>query len=167
MQAYAPHLLVLFVSVILQTTIMPHFRVMGSQPDLVLIVTVTFAFLEGSALGSATGFMGGLLQDLAVTQVVGLSALSKTLVGYMAGQLERTIFTESIFLPVISIFIATLVNETIYVGFAYLFGYDIPMRFIYGTLVLPAAFYNSLLAFFIYPLLRRLVWRKEKTLVLK
>jgi len=93
MQAYAPHLLVLFVSVILQTTVMPHFRVMGSQPDLVLIVTVTFAFLEGSALGSATGFMGGLLQDLAVTQVVGLSALSKTLVGYMAGQLERTIFT--------------------------------------------------------------------------
>lgn len=165
MQVYAPHVLVLFASVILQTTVMPHFRVMGSQPDLVLIVTITFAFLEGPAFGSATGFFGGLLQDLAVTQVVGLSALSKTLVGYMAGQLERTIFTESIFLPVISIFIATLVNETIYVGFAYLFSYEIPVRFIYSTLVLPAAFYNSILALFIYPLLRRLVHYKQESVV--
>jgi rod shape-determining protein MreD len=167
MQAYAPHALVLFASVILQTTVMPHFRIMGSQPDLVLIVTITFAFLEGPAFGSATGFLGGLLQDLAVTRVVGLSALSKTMVGYMAGQLERTIFTESIFLPIISIFIATLVNETIYVGFSYLFGNQIPVRFVYSTLVLPAALYNSILALFVFPLLRRLVYYRHEVAVPK
>ncbi len=164
MQVYLPHLLVLFASVVLQTTVMPHFRIMGIQPDLVLIVTITYAFIGGSTFGSATGFLGGLLQDLAVTRSLGLNALSKTLVGYLAGLLKKTIFMESIFLPVISIFIATLLNETIYVGLAYLFGYEIPARLIFSIIVLPSAIYNSVLAFFVYPVLCRLVGFREGTL---
>lgn len=161
MQAYLPHILVLFATVILQTTIMPHFRIMGIQPDLLLIITITYAFIEGSTFGSVTGFAGGLMQDLAVTQNVGLNALSKALVGYLAGLLKRTIFIESIFLPVIAIFIATLLNETIYVSFAYLFGYEVSVHLIFGFLILPSAVYNSVLAFFVYPLLYRLVGPRQ------
>lgn len=92
MSVYLPHILILIATVILQTTLVPHLKVVSVQPDLILIVTVTYAFLEGAAFGSIIGFSGGLLQDLIVAQNIGLNALCKTIVGYLAGSMERIIF---------------------------------------------------------------------------
>lgn len=161
MSVYLPHILILIATVILQTTLVPHLKVVSVQPDLILIVTVTYAFLEGAAFGSIIGFSGGLLQDLIVAQNIGLNALCKTIVGYLAGSMERIIFIESIYLPLVAIFIATIVNQTIYAGLAFLFGYKIPFWIVFRNLVLPSALYNSLVAFFVYPMLCKIIAREK------
>lgn len=159
--------LVLLVSFILQTTLVPQLRVMGTQPDLVLIVVVSYGFIKGPAVGSAAGFIGGLLQDLFAIRSVGLNALSKTIVGYLAGLMERTIFAKNILLPVLAIFFASLLSNTIYVGTAFLLGEQMISRVTFFNIILPSAVYNSLVSLFIYPLLCRLVVREEKPAVLK
>jgi len=134
---------------------------MGVQPDLILILTIAYAFVDGQAFGSAIGFFGGLLQDLTLSRNIGLNALSKTIVGYLAGSMERLIFIESIFLPLVAIFLATLVSQTLYAGLAFLLGFEVSFKAVFRNLIFPSAMYNSLISVFIYPLLLKLILYQE------
>ncbi|MDI6689253.1 MAG: rod shape-determining protein MreD [Actinomycetota bacterium] len=156
MPSYLLGFLVLLAAFILQTTIAPHIDIRGVQPDFILIVVVTCAFIEGPAIGSVAGFFGGLLHDLVLTQIVGIHALCKTIVGYVAGLVERTIFAESIFLPMAAIFLASLLNQLIYAVVIFLLGYEVPFLMVLMTIVIPSAFYNSLLTPLVYPVVCRL-----------
>lgn len=53
--------------------------------DLVLVGVVYAALLWGPVAGILAGTVGGLLQDLLSTSIVGVGGLSKTLVGFGAG----------------------------------------------------------------------------------
>lgn len=159
--------LILLVSFILQTTLVPQLRIMGAQPDLILIVVVSYGFIEGPAVGSGAGFIGGLLQDLFAIYSVGLNALSKTIVGYLAGLVEKALFGKNILLPAVAIFFASLLSNTIYVGTAFLLGEQMLSRAAFLSIILPSAIYSGLVSFFVYPLLCRLVAREEKPAVVK
>ena len=43
---------------------MPLIAINGVIPDLVLLATVSYAFLRGSAWGAFVGFLFGLIEDL-------------------------------------------------------------------------------------------------------
>ncbi|HAW60303.1 MAG TPA: rod shape-determining protein MreD [Actinobacteria bacterium] len=147
---------VLLLSFILQTTLVPHLKIFGAQPDLILVVVAVYAFIHGSAGGSIGGFFGGLLQDMVLIRNMGFNALCKTIVGYLAGLVERTVFAESILLPMVAIFIASLIHETIYLSFSIFLGEAISLDLSLWRIVIPSAIYNAILALLIYPLLCRI-----------
>lgn len=159
--------LVLIVTFILQATLVPHFKVFGVQPDLILIVVVIIAFLTDPFVGSVTGFVGGLLEDLISTRVMGLNALSKTIVGYLGGLVKKTIFAEPTILLALAIFIATLLDQSIYIGVSYLLGHELPLSTALLRIILPTSLYNSLISPFVYLFLTKLVIKKEKLSVPK
>ncbi|MCJ7653588.1 MAG: rod shape-determining protein MreD [Actinobacteria bacterium] len=49
---------------ILQIAVMPQFKLFGVQPDLILVVAVVVAVLEGPVEGAIVGFCGGMLEDI-------------------------------------------------------------------------------------------------------
>lgn len=49
----------------LQTSFLPLIAWHGVSPDLLLLLTVSFAFLHGARQGAFLGFVLGLMQDLA------------------------------------------------------------------------------------------------------
>lgn len=167
MQIYLPAFLILIGSVILQTTITPHLKIMGVQPDLILILTVTYAFNEGAAHGSIIGFGGGLLEDLIIAQNVGLNTISKTIIGYIAGLIEKNIFIESMFLPIVIVFFASMIDQIIYLILGFIFGYQIPFKSVFLKIILPSAVYNGIFSFFIYPVYRKLIVHEPKASLLK
>ena len=67
---------------VLQSSILPLLSWHGICADLMLLVTVSFAFLRGKHLGTLMGFLTGLLQDLASGTFFGVNAFSKLLAGY-------------------------------------------------------------------------------------
>lgn len=78
-------LLTMVVGVTLQVTL-ARYTVGGSWVFDFVLVGVVFAGLQwGPTAGLAAGTMGGLLQDLLSGEVVGVSGLAKTLVGFAAG----------------------------------------------------------------------------------
>ena len=78
-------LVTVVVAVVLQVTL-ARFTVGGRWVfDLVLVGVVYAALLWGPVAGMLAGTIGGLLQDVLSTTIVGVGGLSKTLVGCAAG----------------------------------------------------------------------------------
>jgi len=78
-------LLVISVSLVLQTTL-ARFLVRGSTGvDLVLVGVTYLGLTTGPVGGLISGTIAGLAQDSLGTGVLGIGGLSKTVVGYVAG----------------------------------------------------------------------------------
>jgi rod shape-determining protein MreD len=75
-------------AVVLQATVVARLPLPGSPPDLVLVLVVAVALVEGPRSGMLTGFGAGLLADLTVDHELGRLALAYVLVGFLAGLLE-------------------------------------------------------------------------------
>lgn len=78
-------LVTIVVAVLVQVTL-ARYTVGGSWVFDFVLVGVVFSGLQwGPTAGMSAGTMGGLLQDLLSGEVVGVSGLVKTLVGFVAG----------------------------------------------------------------------------------
>ncbi len=155
--------LVMAVTFVIQTTVVPRFQIGEARPDLILVVAVCFAFAEGPVVGAMSGFIGGMLQDLFAIRLMGLSALTKTVVGYLAGQVERSVFAEHIILPMGAVFLASLANDGLYLAGSFLLGEAMPVAPVFWGRILPSAVYNALVTFVIYRLLLKTVAKEPRT----
>lgn len=155
--------LAIFAAFLLQTTLAPHVRIVGVQPDFLLIVVVIYGFIEGPVVGSVCGFFAGLLQDMLLMTTLGLNALSKTILGYLSGMIEQNLFSENFVMPMLAIFAATLLNESIVIALRVTLGESISPVVAGRSIVVPAAIYNAVLAGLSYPLLARLLRRETRT----
>jgi rod shape-determining protein MreD len=75
-------------ALLLQVTIIGRLPLPGAAPDLVLVLVVAFALVEGPMSGMVTGFVAGLLADGLSVHQMGRLALVYALVGYVAGMLH-------------------------------------------------------------------------------
>ena len=78
-------LFVVYVMLIMQTTVLANFTVMGVSVDLVLLVAFSAGVVAGSQRGAVIGFTAGLAHDLVLESPFGLSALIGALVGFAVG----------------------------------------------------------------------------------
>lgn len=92
--------LLLLAAVVLQLAAVGQITLVGSEPDLVVLVVAAVAYYGGSVCGSATGFAAGLLLDLAVGQAVGASSLVLTGVGYGVGRFRELNDPANSLLPI-------------------------------------------------------------------
>lgn len=87
--------LAVLVALVLQLTVGPQLgwpdAGLGVVPGLVLVVVVATALLTDTRFATATGFVAGLLLDLAppADHVAGRWALALTVVGYLVGRLAH------------------------------------------------------------------------------
>ena len=79
--------LVIFIVLMVQQTIMVSLRVGGAHPDLLWLLPITAALLDGPETGAIVGFWSGLAFDLVLPTPFGLSALVGCLLGYVTGSL--------------------------------------------------------------------------------
>jgi len=84
-------LLVVALSVVLQTSVFPHFAWDGVVPNLALLVVVGAALVRGPQYAAVLGFTAGLVIDLAppADHIAGRWALALVVVGYVAGRLRQ------------------------------------------------------------------------------
>lgn len=108
------YFLVGFVILLIQTAIVPLIEIEGVTPDLMTIFIVYVALKNGQIAGTVAGFISGLLMDLAINFVPGLSAFSKTVAGFVAGyfysKTKIQVNTETLRFSAIVIFISTVDN---------------------------------------------------------
>ncbi len=158
--------LVVIVAFVLQLSVVPQFKLLGVQPDLILVVAIVVAVQDGPVAGAVVGFFGGMLQDIASPQVMGVSALSKTIIAFTAGMLKDFFMTYSILLPVLLVFFLTFLELLLHQGVLVVLGQENLPPLKAGP-IFAAAMYNLLAVFVIYPLLRRFRFpEKEESLVL-
>ena len=82
---------VIFVVLMVQQTIMVALRVGGAHPDLLWLLPITAALLDGPETGAIVGFWAGLAFDLVLPTPFGLSALVGCLLGFATGTLTAAV----------------------------------------------------------------------------
>ena len=153
--------LVVLTALTLQTTILSRLTLLGVIPQLVLVVVVSLAWLDGERVGVTAGFFGGLLLDLQLppASIVGLTALVYTFIGYGVGYFRQYSVGESVWSPVLAVAMASMLAEGGYALLAILLGRAwVSLSFtakVTGLVVL----YDALLTPFVFPLVRRVAER--------
>ncbi len=73
----------------LQIAVVPLLAFSDVHPDFMLIGVILAAIRHGPTPAIFTGFVAGLVQDVAVSELYGLQALAKSIAGFVAGALVK------------------------------------------------------------------------------
>jgi len=145
---------------VLQTSLLPMIAYRGISPDLMLLLTVSFAFLRGGRQGGLMGFSVGLLQDLASGTFLGINAFTRMLLGMFFGRFSDRVFKEQFFLPVTASITAIIANYFILALLMVLLGYRFNLVSSLQTMLIPMLIYQLAFA---YPV-HRLTYELDKKL---
>lgn len=150
-------IVVIVTGLLLQSTLFWDLKLLGVRPELMYLVTIVIAILEGPNEGAVTGFAAGLAQDFLLNQPKGITALTLTLVGYAGGLARQYIVSPSPLLPTILVAVGTAAGVAFYQAVAFLLG-QLEETLVYAVRVtLLTAVYNAILTPIVYPLLRRVI----------
>lgn len=140
--------LTLLLVFVFQISFSDAIAVRGIFPNLMLLQTIFFAIYSGPIVGQFTGFLCGLLSDVASISIFGSQTFMFTLVGYLSGQLqgkineEKPIAQMALVLVMSALYVLGLLFfETLFGGFARRFKVQISVfQPLYTTLISPVFF---------------------------
>jgi rod shape-determining protein MreD len=146
---------IVLTALVFQSTVFSQVTLAGAKPELVYLVTVALAFLEGPSSGTVAGFTAGMAQDFMLHQPKGMTALTLTLVGYAVGTLRQYIVTPNPLVPVALVGASTTGGLLFYGLVSFLLGQlDEGAAYLVRVSLL-SGLYNALLTPILFPLLRR------------
>jgi rod shape-determining protein MreD len=137
---------VLIVAVALQTSVAPHLRLLGANPDFALIAVVCVALVKGSETGAVFGFLTGIITAIALMEPFGVAAFVFVLIGYFAGRYAETADLPAGLAPLLTVFVATLAANLLFALAQFLLGRQVPLEFFLYSVLLPSLVFNTLLA---------------------
>jgi rod shape-determining protein MreD len=136
----------LLVATVLETTLAPNISILGANPDFVLIIVVAVALLRGAEMGAVFGFVAGGLVSLALFEPPGIRSLALVAVGFLVGRYAETTELPRSVAPLVSVFAASIVYESLSLLAQFLFGRQVPIGYLMASWALPLLVLNTLLA---------------------
>jgi len=144
------HLKYLFISlifVIIQIEIASLLSLEGITPDILTISIVYIALQKGQIPATIWGFCIGLIFDFAVGNFIGLSALSKTVVGFAAGYFygeNKALISLGSYRFVLVVLIVSFIHNTVYFT-VFTFGSEVTVLKAIFQIGLATTFYTAAL----------------------
>ena len=146
---------VVITAILLQSTVFAQIRLLGTKPELLYIVTILLAIIEGPREGMIFGFCAGMAEDFFLNQPKGVTALTLTLLGYTVGLARTYIVSPSPILPTLLSTVGTFCAMCFYQLVRFLLG-NLDLHAIeFLRIALLVAIYNGVLTPIVYPILRR------------
>jgi len=140
---------------------MPHMRLLGVSPDLVLLFAVSSVLSQGVRQGVFVALVGGLMLDTLSGAPFGVGTLSLVVVSLAAGVGEINVFRAAKFLPYVTIAMTTFLYNVILLFLLQMTGHTVVWDASLWRVVLPAMLVNLLCMPVVYGLFcwlrRRLV----------
>ena len=115
------------VVVFLQISVVSEVPLFGVSVDLSPLLVAFTGLLCGSMIGAVAGFCVGLLIDLALMQMLGVTSLTFTIIGYWAGRLRELRDPQAALTP---LFVGAVAAAAAMIGYSiieFLLGVDAPV----------------------------------------
>jgi rod shape-determining protein MreD len=144
-----------FAASMLQLLVLSQIGVLGVTVELAPLVVAATGFLCGSLTGACFGFAVGLFIDLAFVQVLGISSLLFTVIGYGAGRLREQRAPDA---PMTRLGLgaaATALSLGGYGAIEFMLGVNLPVSSGLVGAIVKTTLLNSLIALPVYALMRR------------
>lgn len=147
------YVLSILVCFLLQTSVFDFLKLADVMPNVLLILTVTIAFIRGKKEGIIIGFVCGLLIDIFSGDVLGQYALVYLLFGYANGWFHTYFYEDDILLPMGLLAGNSLVYS--FVIFFFFFALRGRLHFLsyLWKIMIPEAVYTGIAALVIYKIL--------------
>lgn len=159
--------LVLVTALLLQSTLFGQLSLLGVRPELVYLVTILFALIEGPYEGALVGFAGGLFQDFLLNEPKGITALTLTVLGYTVGLSRQFVASPSPLLPTVAVAVGTAAGLAFHTIVSFLLGrFEQPFGYAAKVIVL-AGLYGAILTPIVFPAIRRLAERSRPRRVVR
>lgn len=158
-------ILVILFAFLLQTTVFRLLELADVVPNLLLVATVSYAYLRGRTSGIITGFFCGLILDMMYGSVIGLYAFIFMTVGFIIGFCPKIYFRENLLLPTVLIAISDLLYGIFYYITEFLMRGRVHIGFFFVHRILPEMIYTVLTGivfFHILASLEKLVVTRRK-----
>ena len=146
----------LLITVILQCSVFQIFAIASIKPNLMVIMTVSFALMCGRKTGMYTGFFGGLIMDLLYPGIIGFNALIYMWIGYVCGYFYRIFYDDDIKTPLLLCSISDLAYGLSCYLFRFLMRGRIHLFFYLRRIIIPEVVYTLLVTLVIYRLIYRI-----------
>ena len=104
-----------------ETAIFSNILVLPSSPDFLLIVLLYVAVQNGRLFGVVVGFISGLLLDFFTGSPFGLHCLLRTMLGYVAGLVNKSLNLSGILLPALQGLSASVLKIMLLLVISFLF----------------------------------------------
>jgi rod shape-determining protein MreD len=130
---------------LVQSTLAPLLGVGGVVPDVPVVLVVLMGLRQGPEVGCLLGFALGLAEDVVAGGPLGLHALSKALLGFVAGALPRWFLVGKPVVAIVATALATVADGTVRFALLQLFQYPAPFSELFARVILPQAGYNAAL----------------------
>lgn len=150
----------LFLAFLLQMALAPNISLGKVIPDFVLVLVISVAIVEGSRFGSVIGFAGGFLADLLSGGILGIYAFSKTIVGYMVGNVVTMINPEGRYVPALAALLGSVVHLGLVMAITYIFGIVRDFN-LFRVNILIQPFYNTFWMILIFPVIRTVLTKER------
>lgn len=153
--------ILILVCFLLQTTVFRFLEFGQVAPNLLIVLTISFGFMQGKKEGLMVGFFCGLLIDIFHGDVLGFYAMLYMYIGYLSGCFCKIFFDEDIKVPIVMVAAGDFaLNFAIYI-LRFLFRGRIDLYSYLKMIFLPEIVYTVLLAVILY----RIFYRINKWLV--
>ncbi len=143
----------MLVAFLLQTTVFRHLALSDVVPNLMLVVTVSYAYLRGRTSGILVGLVCGLMLDMGYESVVGLCGLALMSIGFFVGFCKKFYFRNGLILPIILITVSDLLYGLYYYIVAFLIRAKTHFGFYFIHRILPEIIYTALVGVVYYYLI--------------
>ena len=147
------NLILIVAAFTIQNCIFPLLPFLSASPNLLLILTFSFGFIEGKRAGMVYGVLAGLLLDLFYSGPFGFYTLFYIYVGYINGICTKYYYEDYITLPLI----LSVLNDLAYNMYVYVFRFLIRGRlnfwYYFRQLMIPELIFTVVTTLFIYRLI--------------
>lgn len=159
MKRYLSMFLLLVVCFLLQTTLFHYLHLGNVIPNLILIVTAISGFMYGRRLGMFSGVLCGALADLLYGNVIGISILIYSVIGYGNGAVNKLYFKDDYVIPIAAIAVSDLAYGILFYGCNFLLRGRLHFLYYLMNVMIPEMIYTILIGVIIFRFVR---WLDEK-----
>lgn len=136
----------------IQNCVFPLLPFLSAAPNLLLILTFSFGFIEGKEAGMYYGLLSGLLLDLFYSGPFGFYTLIYIYIGYTNGICTKYYYEDYITLPLI----LSVINELAYNLYIYVLRFLIRGRlnfmFYFREIIIPEIIFTVVTTLLVYRL---------------
>lgn len=130
---------------VIQTSILGYFNLRGVTPNMVLLIVVYYALSKTPAKSQFYGFCFGILEDCLSGSILGMNAVSKTIIGFFGGYIRRQILISNIFIQAAIIFFASIIDGHLIYLYMNVFGDKTPYLIRLKTIIAPETALNTVI----------------------
>ena len=95
---------------LIQSVAFENIKILNVKPDFTIVFLALYGLSNNSISGSVSGFAAGLVQDILSTGVLGVTAMTRLIAGFLSGFLGEKIFRKGYLINALVIFIISVID---------------------------------------------------------